>query len=163
MRRKPVARENYVQHFNRAQGLKCVEFFFFEVKNKFLLWLSMLRTRRCENSVLIPGLTWWVKVSALLQVALQVTDVARIWCCCGSGIGWQLQLLLDSQPGNLHMPWVQPYKDKRQQQKDFYSITTYKVCKKYRYSIVYVKFIKKYRKKEKKKEKTVSFPLSNLK
>ena len=40
----------------------------------------------------IPGLTQWVKDLALLQAAMEVTDVARIWRCCGCGVGQQLHL-----------------------------------------------------------------------
>ena len=32
---------------------------------------------------------------------------------CGCGVGQQLQLRFDPYPGNLHMPWVWPYKDKK--------------------------------------------------
>ena len=39
----------------------------------------------------LPGLAQWVKDLALLQAMVGVTDMARIWSCCGSGIGWQLQ------------------------------------------------------------------------
>ena len=40
----------------------------------------------------VPGLTQWVKYSALPKAAVQVTDEARIWLCCGCGVGQQLQL-----------------------------------------------------------------------
>ena len=36
--------------------------------------------------------------------------MARIPRCCGSGAGWQLQLRLDPQPGNLHIPRERPKK-----------------------------------------------------
>ena len=55
----------------------------------------------------IPGLAQWVKDLALRRAVVQVADVDRIPSCCGSGVGLQLQLQFDSQPGNLHMPWVQ--------------------------------------------------------
>ena len=45
-----------------------------------------------EDADLIPGLTQWVKNLTLLQAAEQVADGARIWCCCGCGVGRQLQL-----------------------------------------------------------------------
>ena len=45
-----------------------------------------------EDVGLIPGLTQWVKDPVLLQAVVQVADVARIWCCCGCGIGQQLWL-----------------------------------------------------------------------
>ena len=38
----------------------------------------------------IPGLPQWVKDPALLKAAVQVTDVAQIWFCCGCGIGLSL-------------------------------------------------------------------------
>ena len=49
-----------------------------------------------EEAGSIPGLTQWVKD----------------WCCCGCGIGWQLQLQFNPWPGNFHMLQVQPSKSK---------------------------------------------------
>jgi len=43
---------------------------------------------------LIPGLAQWVKDPALSQAEAQVTDAAQIWLCCGCGVGWRLQLLI---------------------------------------------------------------------
>ena len=45
-----------------------------------------------DDASLIPGLAQWVKDLAWLQAAAQVADAAWIWCCCGCGVGWQLQL-----------------------------------------------------------------------
>ena len=45
-----------------------------------------------EDTSSIPGLTQWVKDLALLQAETYVTDAAPTPCCCGCGIGWQLQL-----------------------------------------------------------------------
>ena len=45
-----------------------------------------------EGTGLIPGLAEWVKDLALLQAAVSVTDTPRIPCCCGCGVGQQLQL-----------------------------------------------------------------------
>ena len=61
---------------------------------EFLLWLSRLRTQHsvCEDVGSIPGLTQWVKDLILQQAAAQITDLAQIWCCCGCGVGQQLQL-----------------------------------------------------------------------
>ena len=53
-----------------------------------------------EDSVLIPGLTQWIK-DLVLQAAAQVADAAQIWY--GGGVGWQLQLQFNPQPGNFHM------------------------------------------------------------
>lgn len=43
----------------------------------------------------VPGLAQWVKDPALPRAVVKVADAARIPCCCGSGIGWRLQLRLD--------------------------------------------------------------------
>ena len=51
--------------------------------------------RNLELAGLIPGLTQQVKDPALQSAVLWVTDMARIWHCCGSGIGWQKQHQLD--------------------------------------------------------------------
>ena len=38
------------------------------------------------------GLDHWGKDLMLLQAALQAADATHIPCCCGCGVGWQLQL-----------------------------------------------------------------------
>ena len=45
-----------------------------------------------EDAGSIPGLAHWVKDLLLLQAAAYVADAARIQCCCGYGVGLQLQL-----------------------------------------------------------------------
>ena len=64
----------------------------------------------------IAGLAQWFRDPVLLSAVVQVTDTARIWRCCGCGIGRQIQLQFDTQPGNLHMLKVQPSKNKTNKQ-----------------------------------------------
>ena len=45
-----------------------------------------------KNLTSILCLTQWVKDPALLGATAWVTDVAQIWCFCGCGVNWQLQL-----------------------------------------------------------------------
>ena len=61
-----------------------------------------------EDAGLIPDPAQWFKDPALPWAVVWVTDAAQIWCCCGCGIGQQLQLQFDPLPGNCHMPQVQP-------------------------------------------------------
>ena len=59
-----------------------------------------------EDLDLTLGLTQGAKDLALPRAVVQVTDAAWIWHGCG--VGQELQLQFDLQPGNLHMPRVQP-------------------------------------------------------
>ena len=49
-------------------------------------------TRIHENAGLIPGPIQWLEDMLLLWAPLWVADVAQILCCCGCGVGQQLQL-----------------------------------------------------------------------
>ena len=70
---------------------------------EFLLWLIALRTRHSvhEDVGSIPGLAQGAMDPVMLQAAAQVKDSAGIWHCCDCGCGEQLQLQLDSWPGNM--------------------------------------------------------------
>ena len=82
-----------------------------------------------EDSNSIPGLAQWFKDLVLPWAVVQVTDAVQISCCCGYGIGQQLQLRLDSQPGNLYMLQMWPQKDKKK--KRHISISAMLKCGKY--------------------------------
>ena len=41
--------------------------------------------------------------------------MAQIWRCRGCGVGWQLQLQFNLQPGNFHMSQVQPLRQTNKQ------------------------------------------------
>ena len=56
----------------------------------------------------IPGLAQWVKDLVLLGAAVWVADAAQILHCCGCGVGWQLQLRFNPQPGSFRVPRVWP-------------------------------------------------------
>ena len=60
-----------------------------------------------EEAGSIPSLAQWLRDPELLLAVVQVTDVAWIPHCCGCGVGQWIQIQLDPQPGNLHMPQVQ--------------------------------------------------------
>ena len=54
-------------------------------------WLTN-PTKNHEVVGSVPALAQWVNDPALPCAVVQVADAARILRCCGSGIGWQLQL-----------------------------------------------------------------------
>ena len=70
-----------------------------------------------EDAGSIPGLDERVKDLALPQTVAQLADVAQIWLCCVYGIGWQLQLRFDPQPGNFHMLQVCGHLKKKEKKK----------------------------------------------
>ena len=43
----------------------------------------------------IPGLAQWVQDPVLPGAVVWIANAARIWRCCGSGVGQWLQLRLD--------------------------------------------------------------------
>ena len=54
-------------------------------------WLMNL-ARNHEVAGSIPGLTRWVKDPVLPWAVVWVADMAQILRCCGSDVGWWLQL-----------------------------------------------------------------------
>ena len=57
-----------------------------------MTWWLTNPTRNHEVAGLIPGLDQWVKDLELPRATVWVVDAAWIPCCCGCGIGQQLQL-----------------------------------------------------------------------
>ena len=70
-------------------------------------WLTN-PTKNHEVAGSVPGLAQWVKESGV-AVSCDVgcrrsSDPTLLWLC----VGWWLQLRLDPEPGNLHMPQERP-------------------------------------------------------
>ena len=65
-------------------------------------------TRNHEDTGSIPSLTQWVKYPSLPGAEVYVADAAQIPSCCGCGVGQQLQLRFDPEPGNLHVLQKRP-------------------------------------------------------
>ena len=72
---------------------------------EFLLWLSWNQTSIHEDMGLIPG-------PVLLWTALYFEDVARIWCCCGCGVGQRLSSNLTPSLGTCTCCRYSPEKTK---------------------------------------------------
>ena len=70
-------------------------------------WLTN-PTRNYEVVGLIPGLAEWVKDPSIAVSCCIGCRPHLDPRCCGCGVGWQLQLRLYPQPGNLHMLQVWP-------------------------------------------------------
>ena len=79
-------------------------------------WLTN-PTSNQELAGLIPDLAQWVKDPVLLWAVVWVTDMALIPCCCGYGIGQQLQLQFNSLGISICLKWS-PKKQKKKKTKN---------------------------------------------
>ena len=64
--------------------IKIIQKTFHKTHNEFPLWFCVLRTQYSvqEDAVSIHGLAQKIKYLVLPQDAVQVAEVAQIWCCC---------------------------------------------------------------------------------
>ena len=65
-------------------------------------------TSLSEDEGLIPGLSQWIKDLVLQQASVQITDAARIQCCCGCVLGLQLLRSVAAAPIQ-PLAWELPY------------------------------------------------------
>ena len=73
---------------------------------------------------MIPGLTQLVKDVVLSYLWHKL----QMWLGSGCGVGWQLQLPFNPQPGNFHIPQVQPLKKKKLAEGAHWWLSGLRIC-----------------------------------
>ena len=82
---------NHLFTFSKQQMILGVP----EVAQWKQIWAASMRTQVQSLSSLNELRIWHCH-----ELWYKVAEAARIWCCCGCGVGQQLQLWLDPWPGN---------------------------------------------------------------
>ena len=91
----------------------CMSFHLQITKHSFVLFFPETELKIFFLNINDKKFIWMIFRYLSKLMDNQNTVRAQIPRCCGCGVGWQLQLRLNSQPRNLHMPQEWPLKKKK--------------------------------------------------